>query len=92
MFLRQTKMVKSSTIFRLYQGINEGIKDNENYNSGLIGESLIIATYKQASIANLEKFRFVINKIIREKKKQKRINDSIRNANIGTNGNLDIKK
>lgn len=65
-----------SNIFRLYGSITRDVKENpETYNTGLIGEALIVASYKQMKISDLEKLRFIINKIIQKKKGFKKANE-----------------
>lgn len=67
---------KDKQIFQLWKGIKKDIKDVDNYHSGLINEGLIVAAYKQMSISDLEKLRFVLNKIIAKKKIFRRVNAS----------------
>ena len=55
-------------VFDLMKRINKESKKSENYNTGLIGEQLIIASYKQMPLDKLVKMRFIINKIIKQKK------------------------
>jgi len=43
-------------------------KNAEKYNTGLVGEQMIVGSYKIMSINKLEKMRFIINKIIKQKK------------------------
>ena len=62
-----TKNTKNN-IFELIKRINKEAKKTESYNTGLIGEQLIIASYKQMPLDKLEKMRFIINRIIKEKK------------------------
>jgi len=50
-------------------------KNQENMGTGLIGESLIISAYKQMPLDKLIKLRFILNKIIKQKKEYKRINE-----------------
>lgn len=58
--------------FRLYEDIKTGVKDAETYNTGLVGEALIVSAYKKMTIIQLEKLRFIINKIIKKKKELER--------------------
>ena len=55
-------------IFDLMKRINKQSKKEKGYNTGLIGEQLIVASYKQMPLDKLEKMRFIINKIIKQKK------------------------
>ena len=55
-------------MFNLIKRINKESKKAENYNTGLIGENLIISAYKTMPLDKLEKMRFIINKIIKQKK------------------------
>ena len=57
-----------NNVFDLMKRINKESKKAENYNTGLIGEQLIVASYKQMKLDKLEKMRFIINKIIKQKK------------------------
>ena len=57
-----------SNVFDLMKRINKASKKAENYNTGLIGEQLIVASYKQMPLDKLVKMRFIINKIIKQKK------------------------
>lgn len=54
-------------IYKLTEDIKAGIKDAESYNTGLVGEALIVSSYKQMSIDNLRKMQFIIGKIIKKK-------------------------
>ena len=70
-------------VFRLYGSITRDVKERpESYNTGLVGEAVIVAAYKQMPIDKLEKLRFIINKIIQNKKKvpKSEINDSDRHG------------
>ena len=55
-------------VYGLIKRINKESKKAENYNTGLIGEQLIVASYKTMPLDKLEKMRFIINKIIKQKK------------------------
>ena len=61
-------MGDKNTVFNLMKRINKASKKAESYNTGLIGEHIIIASYKQMPLNKLEKMRFIINKIIKQKK------------------------
>ena len=60
--------MKKNNVFDLMKRINKESKKAENYNTGLVGEQLIVASYKQMPLDKLEKMRFIINKIIKQKK------------------------
>ena len=55
-------------VFDLIKRINKESKRAEKYGTGLIGEELIVASYKIMPLNKLEKMRFIINKIIKQKK------------------------
>ena len=55
-------------IFNLQKRIIKESKKAEKYNTGLIGEQLIVASYKTMPLDKLVKMRFIINKIIKQKK------------------------
>ena len=61
-------------VFKLWQNINTDIKkESESYNTGLVGEALIISAYKQMTIDKLEKIAYIIHKIIKKKKEMERV-------------------
>ena len=68
-------------MFELMKRINKESKNAEKYNTGLVGEQMIVASYKVMPLDKLEKMRFIINKIIKQKK------EFIRVANAQKNGN-----
>ena len=55
-------------LFDLMKRVTKESKNAEKYNTGLVGEQMIVGSYKIMSINNLEKMRFIINKIIKQKK------------------------
>ena len=57
-----------NNVFDLIKRINKESKKAEKYGTGLVGENIIVASYKQMPIDKLEKMRFIINKIIKQKK------------------------
>lgn len=57
-----------NNVYDLMKKINKESKKVEKYNTGLIGESLIVSAYKTMPLDKLEKMRFIINKIIKQKK------------------------
>lgn len=69
-------MAKTQTqrIDRLVKQIYKGTKDAESYGSGLAQEKIIVSAYKTMTIEQLEALRYIMNKII----KQKRIARSIK--------------
>ena len=72
----------NKNIFRLYGRIDRDLKENpETFNTGLVGEALIVASYKQMKIDQLEKLRFIINKIIQKKKACKAADESKKEDN-----------
>lgn len=55
-------------IFRLAKKIKGELKKGvENYYTGLVGEQIIVASYKTMPTEKLEKMRFIINKIIKKR-------------------------
>jgi len=70
-------------MFKIMKRIQKDYKNSEEYNTGLMGEHIIVASYKQMSLEKLIKLRFILNKIIIKKKDDKRIIESIRkNKNV----------
>ena len=57
-----------NNVYELIKRVNKESKKAEHYGTGLIGEQLIVASYKQMPLDKLEKMRFIINKIIKQKK------------------------
>jgi len=54
--------------FNIIKKIQKESENSEDYNTGLIGEKLIVASYKTMPLEKLEKMRYIINKIIKDKK------------------------
>lgn len=86
-------MGKANNVFNLMKQINKESKKAEKYNTGLVGEQMIVASYKTMPLDKLEKMRFIINKIIKQKKEFIRVakaqeSDEEDNAD----GIIDIKK
>ena len=77
---------KKENVFNLMKRITKASKNAEKYNTGLLGENLIVASYKQAPIDKLEKMRFIINKIIKQKKEFIRV----ANAQKGNENKKDV--
>lgn len=72
----------------LQKNIQKQAKIEKGYNTGLIGEILIVSAYKQMKIDDLEKLRVILNNIIREKKEFKRVQDHDKNKlNNSNNAN-----
>jgi len=72
---KTSKKKKTITIFDMAKNIQaQANKDpHKDYGSGLLGEHLIVSSYKTLSISHLEKMRFLITAIIKEKKIQLKI-------------------
>lgn len=62
-------------VFKLMRDITKDAETQESYGTGLMGEAIIISSYKKMKIADLEKMRFIINKIIKKKKEIKRAHE-----------------
>ena len=63
-------------VFNLMKRITKQSKREEKYGTGLVGEQLIISSYKSMPLNKLEKMRFIINKIIKQKKEFIRVADA----------------
>ena len=63
----------NKNILKLYKSIQSDVKDAESYGTGLVGEALIVSSYKQMTIENLEKMQFIIGKILKTKKEMRRV-------------------
>lgn len=72
--------MKANKIYDLMKKITKESKNAEHYETGLVGEQMIVASYKTMPLDKLEKMRFIINKIIKQKK------EFIRFANAQKNG------
>jgi len=66
-------MRNGNNVYDLIKRINKETKHAEKYNTGLVGEQIIVASYKQMPVDKLEKMRFIINKIIKQKKEFLRV-------------------
>lgn len=67
---------RKANIFEMAKAIrSEAKKPQKNYGTGLVGEYLIVASYKSASSKDLKDMRHIINKILEERKIYDRIND-----------------
>ena len=73
-------MVKGN-VFELIKKINKESKKAEHYGTGLVGEQMIVASYKIMPLDRLEKMRFIINKIIKQKKEFIRFANSQKSEN-----------
>lgn len=76
---------EKGNIFSLVRRIQKESKDSEDYHTGLLGEHLIVASYKQMPINKLEKIRYIINKLIHKKKEERRISESHKKQNVQSN-------
>jgi len=72
-------------IFNLMNEINKDALTEESMNTGLLGEHIIIASYRKMSISKLEGLRTIINNIIRQKKEFKRIQEHKKVKSINLN-------
>ena len=87
------KKIKSDQqrVDRVIKQIYDGIKTAETYNSGLAQEKLIVASYKTMSIQQLEALRYILNKIIKQKKLIKVIKENERNKKANTENETKVK-
>jgi len=67
-------MVTLGELSKLQKEINKNIKTSEPLGTGLLGEQMIVASYKTMPTDKLESLRFIINHIIKQRKEQSRIN------------------
>ena len=63
---------EKKSMFKIIKDIKKESKNAESYNTGLLGEQMIVSAYKTMTIDKLEKIRFIINKIIKQKKEMQR--------------------
>lgn len=70
MMNKQHTQSEPKNIFELQSRINKELKSGtiEPLNTGLLGEQMIIASYRQMSISKLEAMRTIINHVIKKKK------------------------
>lgn len=66
----------AENIGKVIEKVKKNAINAESYNTGLIGEQLIVSAYKTMPLDKLIKLRFIMNKIIKKKKELKRINSS----------------
>ena len=83
---------KKENVFNLMKRITKASKTAERYNTGLLGENLIVASYKQTTIDKLEKMRFIINKIIKQKKEFIRVANAQKGDDLKSKGGKIIDK
>ena len=62
-----------NNITKVLSNIQKKAQHEESFNTGLIGEQLIISAYKTMPLDKLIKLRYIMNKIIKQKKEYKRI-------------------
>jgi len=63
---------EKKSMFKIIKDIKKESKNAESYNTGLLGEQMIVAAYKTMAIDKLDKIRFILNKIIKQKKEIQR--------------------
>jgi len=78
-----------ANLFKQIKKISKDSVHEKSMNTGLVGEQLIISAYKTMPVDKLEKMRYIMNKIINQKKRQQ--NDKLNNA-INNNNNRVIDK
>lgn len=78
-------MKQKQNIFKIVNTlVKNSKKETDEYNTGLIGEKLIISSYKNMELEKLEKMRYIINKIIKKKKEMKRVNEHKNRNNVNS--------
>lgn len=88
MTYKEFKKGKDS-IINIFRKIENNSKTERDYGTGMIGEALIVSSYKAMTIENLEKMRIIINKIIKEKKEHKRMREKNDIYDINLHNNAD---
>ena len=63
--------MNKKNIIKIFSEISKDSKKQESYNTGLLGENIIVASYKKMPTEKLEKMRYIINKIIKNRKIQR---------------------
>lgn len=63
-------------VFKFINKINEKSKTADSYNTGLVGEQLIVSAYEEMPLFKLEKLRIILNGIIKKKKELRRVKES----------------
>jgi len=82
-------MVNFGRLGRKVKEISRNAEKEESFGTGLIGEKLIISLYRAMSLDQLEKMRYIINKIIKKKKEMRRVdehNRQMKNKEVDVNG------
>lgn len=70
----------SKDIFKLAKRIKGEIKKGvDDYHTGLIGEQIIVASYRTMPLDKLEKLRFILNHEIKKRKELIRFQESEKN-------------
>jgi len=70
-------MGKRTSILKFVNDLAKTSKNEESFNTGLVGEALIISGYKSMPLEKLEKLRFILNKIIKRKIEMKRVKENL---------------
>jgi len=83
--------MKKKNIFKVIKTIQKESKNAERYNTGLLGEQMIVASYKSMTLDKLEKLRFIMNQIIKKKKEMKRV-ENAKSNDINSTTNMDSNK
>jgi hypothetical protein len=73
-----------TNIYDEVKKIVSNAKKVKTYDTGLAHEQIIIASYQRMSIEQLEKMRYIINKIIKAKKEKLYQIKSNNNSNISS--------
>lgn len=69
-------VLRKASIFDMAKAIKQEVKKPyKDYGSGLLGEHLIVSSYKVATTKDLKAMRYLINKVLEERIIQKRIQD-----------------
>lgn len=69
-------------LFGIINAIQKDAQSTESFNTGLLGEQMIIASYRKMPTEKLKSMRFIINKIIRERIIQSKKNDKAGNSDM----------
>ena len=83
---------KRENVFNLMKRITKASKTAERYGTGLLGENLIVASYKQMTVNQLEKARYIINKIIKQKKEFIRVANAQKGDDLKSKNGQTINK
>jgi len=76
-FEKQNNYLKASKYVKdIYK---EASVSNESFGVNIVGESMIITLLKKMETDKLEQVRYIINNIIKERKEQIQINESVKN-------------